>query len=140
MTAIVGLGLVNWIATTILVESELTRPLRDWVSGREREARKRDGHPAVPGFQLVTEEFVRRVFGLDGPRLSWRARAWGKARYLVSCHLCTGTWVGLALAVAVPAVRPFGTGVVGAILAGLLFKATGHLVLEAVGGIKALGR
>jgi|FLYL01.1.fsa_nt_gi hypothetical protein len=98
MHPVIALGLVNWIATTILVESELFRSVREYVDRRAWDA-----------------------------RWEWSRRVWNKARYLIRCHLCTGTWVGLVQA------SVFGSpwdGVTGWIAGGLLYRAVGHLVLE----------
>lgn len=114
----VGLGMVNWLASLILVESELFRPLRDRVTAKAAPPRKTN----------------------TGQRWNSRRTAlWDKAAYLISCHLCAGTWIGLALALAVPDVRPFGGGPLGWLLAGLLIKAVGHvtLVLHKVGDAAA---
>lgn len=104
---IIAAGLVNWLVTTIIVESELGRPLRDYISSR------RDGGDGGDGSWVACD--------LD--RGVWR---W--ADYLVRCHLCVGTWVGLAEALYVgPVVR---SGILGIMFTGLLIKAVGHLVLE----------
>lgn len=103
MNQLVLLGIVCWLVTLVVVDSELFRPLRIWVAGHRRGADRLPRRPA------------------------W---LWHKLRYLVACHLCTGVWVGLVLAAAVPTVRPFGTGPVGFVLAGLSVKAVGHLTLE----------
>jgi hypothetical protein len=96
MATVVLLGLVNWIATTIVVESEFFRPLRDGIA------------------QI-------------GERRPRHRAAWEKASYLVGCHLCTGTWIGLVQALV------FGSpwaGVPGLVAGGLVYKALGHLTLE----------
>lgn len=56
-------------------------------------------------------------------------RGWicAKAAYLVGCHLCTGTWIGLLMALFVPAV--VDVPVAGTVLTGLVIKGIGHLVL-----------
>lgn len=90
MTNPVLLGLVCWIATTIVVEAELTRPVRERV--------KRS----------------RRCCAL-------------KLDYLVSCHLCSGTWIGLTLSAVFGS--PWG-GFAGIVAGGLLYKAIAHLILE----------
>lgn len=110
------LGLVNWLVTTILVESELTRPFRDWVADRHRRAANR-----------WTDSLRRRHH---------RAEAvWFKLKYLAGCHLCTGTWVGLVMAALVP-LHLGAPGATGRVLAGLAFKAIGHFTLEIVGRLK----
>lgn len=89
---LLSLGLVCWVATLIVVESELFRPLRDLV-----------GRPAdTTGLRHY-------------------------AAYLVRCHLCAGTWIGLALGLVVTPV--VGTGPLGRLLTGLAIKAVAHLLL-----------
>lgn len=103
-SSVIALGLVCWISTTILVESELCRPLREWVDAR----RVKPVGPPVLGR-------ARRVWWAD------------KLAYLVGCHLCTGTWVAFAL------VAFFGSPWAewyGFIAGALLVKAVAHLVLE----------
>ena len=67
------LGVANWFATTLVVESELFRPLRQWIGKH------------VP----------------DDPE-SFRDEVWFKLSYLVGCHMCAGTWVALVMALFVP--------------------------------------
>lgn len=69
----------------------------------------------------------------DTPRQWVVSYAPGKLSYLVTCHLCAGTWVGFALAAV--AGGPFG-GWAAIVLNGLLYKAIGHLVLEVVAVLK----
>lgn len=113
------LGLVNWLVTTILVESEITRPVRDWVNDRYRKA----------GNRLVD----RTAAGTAKRWHDWAEEGWWKARYLVSCHLCSGTWVGLVMGAVVPV---FDIRYVGWVLSGLAYKAYGHFTLEVVGKLK----
>lgn len=94
----VMLGVANWFATTLIVESELFRPVRDWVGNRYEDAAG------------------TKTYG-----------AWGKLHYLVSCHMCAGTWVALAMALFTPAV--VNVPVVGWVLTALVIKGIGHLVL-----------
>lgn len=110
-------GLVVWFATYILVESELFRPLREWVAMHEDVA-EMVHDSAVESEPVKVVRQTGRTFAL-----------WRRARYLIGCHTCAGTWVGFAVAAALPGVRPLGGGVVGFVLAGLVFKAVGHLVL-----------
>lgn len=123
MTAtVVALGLVNWLVTTILVESELFKPLRRWVRARyefHRFGPRRAERSAWWDLDLDRN--------LDRPFHARRTALWHKVDYLVGCHLCAGTWIGIALAGI--AGGPFA-GVVGIILNGLLYKAIGHLTLE----------
>jgi len=71
---ILGLGLVNWFGTVLVVESEFFRPLRDWIGARYDNAERR-----------FTDWF------------------WWKAGYMINCHMCAGTWVALALVPFAPA-------------------------------------
>lgn len=109
------LGIVNWLATMIVVESEICRPLREWVTRRYE--RYDYFESIVPASDWRQKDHRRLVF-------------WQKVKYLVGCHLCAGTWVGLVLAALVPEVRPVGTGFVGWVIAGLAIKAIGHITLE----------
>ncbi len=118
---VIFLGLANWLGTTIIVESELFRPLREWVNNRRIKAE---------GYTMISE----RYGVITCP---WRCRAWGKATYLVSCHLCAGTWVGLAIAAVAGSPVP---GVLGFVLGGLVFKAIGHITLEVTAALKAVSR
>lgn len=137
-TAIAG-GLINWITTNIIVESELTRPLREWV-GRRRVA------AVVPERKIsrITDDNVPVNGGwlckggpCTKPANRYRLRpVWNKVAYLLGCHLCVGTWVGLVEAIILGPV--IGTGVLGIILTALLFKAVGHLTLEGVALIQSL--
>lgn len=101
MTALYA-GLVCWLVTTILVEGELLRPLREAAGGW------------VPPYELL---------GMADLPGFWRRP---KIAYLIQCHLCTGTWVGLLLGLVVPG--PLSLR----LLNGLLYKAVGHLVLVVV--------
>lgn len=100
---LVFLGIANWLATTILVEAEITRDYRDWINSR---------------YERTSEVFH--------PRKKW---AWYKLKYLVGCHLCTGIWVGLVMALFIPPV--IGTPFVGFVFTALIIKGIGHLTLVA---------
>lgn len=107
MTALYA-GLVVWLVTLILVEGEIFRPVRELLSGYV------PAHwvDATPRFKI--SEYNRR------PKLA----------YLVGCHLCTGTWVGLGVAFLIPGPLPH------VVLNGLLYKAIGHVVLEVTALLK----
>lgn len=115
------LGLVTWLVTMLIVESVLFEPLRrrvhDWAVAR-RPA------PSGPWAALLT------AFGVRPP--GWR----DKVAYLVTCHLCTGTWVGLTLGAILEG--PLRIRLVGWALNGLLYKAVAHLVLEVVDTLRRL--
>lgn len=119
---VIAAGLINWLATTIVVESEITRPLRDWLAFRRMST--------IPLPPEHTDAFKTVIVSYD-QRLS---PFYEKVAYLFGCHLCSGTWIGLAEAVAFGPV--IASGLVGIVATGLLFKAVGHLTLELV----ALGR
>jgi hypothetical protein len=109
-------GLVCWLVTLILVESELFRPLRQWLELRRDLAVH---GPVARDWNWRFEHAPYAVQALH-PR---RARRWEKARYFMCCHLCTGVWVGLALGLLLPGPLELW------VLNGLLFKAVGHLAL-----------
>lgn len=68
-------ALITWLVTMIVVDSELFRPLREWV--RERRDR-------------ADKKFSRSY------------RAWNKLSYLVGCRLCAGVWIGFGAALVLP--------------------------------------
>lgn len=98
---LIFLGIANWLATTILVEAEITRDYRDWIGKKYDYANE---HPRS--------------------RSAW---GWYKLKYLVGCHLCTGIWVAIVMAAFVPSV--IATPVVGFGLTALIIKGIGHMVL-----------
>lgn len=63
------------------------------------------------------------------PLRKWVVHHIPRGRYFVRCALCVGTWIAFA-EVAVTPWRPLGPGLVGFVLAALVVKAFGHLVLE----------
>jgi hypothetical protein len=98
----VFLGLACWLATLIITESKLTKPLRLWLGERE------------------AMEAVRRYE--RGGR-----RPWHYVAYLVHCNLCAGTWIALLIALAAPPIVP--VPVVGWLLTGLTIKSLAHAAL-----------
>jgi amino acid permease len=110
-------GLITWLLTKIVVESELVRPIREWADWRRRGAQR---------------AYVDTFAGLTMTRYTdtRKSAAWRHVCYLLNCHLCTGVWVGLGTALLIPG--PFESAVsypVAVVLAGLTYKAIGHLVL-----------
>src|SRR5678816_537318 len=109
---LIALGLVNWIATTILVDSSLFAKWRSWPITR-------------------WDYTARRCFAQEATgRGRWArycvASRWlAKLHELVNCHLCMGTWVAFIQA-AFFLDGPWYVWTTGA----LLIKAIGHLVLE----------
>lgn len=92
MMRVLALGLVVWLATTIIVEGVVFDRPRNWLG----EKAKTNG---------VAHWFHE----------------------LLTCHLCTGVWVGFALAIVAGGPFPEWWGV---IVNGLLYKAVGHLILQ----------
>lgn len=113
---VLALGAVCWIATCILVDFEVFRPLRNWLEMKEHMWTTiwADGDSYDPPVHIRWDR-TREV-------------GWRKASYLVSCHLCAGTWVALVLAALSP-LHYFRPGILGWLLSGLLIKAVGHLIL-----------
>lgn len=139
MITALALGLVCWIATTIVVESELFRPLREWLARREDAALWGD-YAALWGDYAPEERASSFVRGVEVPACHpVREVLWRKARYLLACHLCAGTWIALGL-VALHPVAVFGPGFLGWALGGLLVKAIAHLALVAHKAGEAVAR
>lgn len=124
MSTLLYASLINWIVTTILVESKLFQPLRDfivteawycrWIDGSWRKCAGRHGPVEFP------EDF-------DGPPTIVMRGPWLKAAQLVTCQLCTRVWVGFALALYFGG--PIG-GWAAPVANGLLYAAGGHLIFE----------
>lgn len=137
-TLIIWLGLVNWLTVTIIVESEIFRPIREFVDNQQNASIDRQiKDPAwldqfTPGDttpEHVVDVMQRTVHG---------SKVWREAHYFVSCHLCVGVWVGIVeVAFAGPQVLH---GVAGYVAGALAFKAVGHLALEAVAVLKKAGK
>lgn len=100
----------------IVVESELTRPLRDWL----------DTESTVRTRALTINRVRHGRIATRGERFA--EAAFHKATYLAGCHLCAGTWIALLLTALVHD-RTFGSGVVAWVLSALLVKAIAHLLL-----------
>lgn len=98
LATVVFLGLVNWIATIIIVESVIFEDVRSFIQRRGK---------------LL--EATRPALGR-------------KLGYVITCALCTGTWVGFVEALCFGG--PLRFGVLSFIANGLLFKAIGHLFLQ----------
>lgn len=98
LTTVLYLGLINWIATIIIVESVLFEDVRGWIQRRGK----------------LLEE-TRPAVGR-------------KVSYVITCALCTGTWIGFVEALCFGG--PLSFGILSFIANGLLFKALGHLFLQ----------
>lgn len=103
---VVGFGLVNWIATEIVVNSVVFEDVRELVSGFGRRVHKR--HPRI-GHKIT---------------------------YFTGCCLCVGVWVGFieALVFGGPLQIHAGWLAWASFIAnGLAYKAVGHLLLQVNG-------
>jgi hypothetical protein len=140
-------GLVCWLATMIVVESELTAPVRRRIDRWARRTRRAavvdrladvaivggpvgvfGGIPVVGRTRLLQLAFDLAV---DAEPRTWRDRV----AYLVHCHLCAGVWIGLLLGLV--AGGPVDVRFVGWILSGLAYKGAGHLLLAVQHALEA---
>jgi hypothetical protein len=112
MTVVLIGGLVTWLVTKIIVESEITRPLRRFV-------RRHSSVGAFSHWMILT--LVEPT--AKPPKHRWHHVVFDKVDYLLTCHLCTGVWVGLLVALALPAVG------IGYVVTALAYKAVAHLLL-----------
>lgn len=129
---VIGLGLVTWLVTMIVVESEIVRPLREWI-GMKADLWSTvwaDGEPVWLNSHGFGEDFVPgRYTDPDHKRFDrTREVAWRKARYLFGCHLCSGCWIAAAV-VAVQPLHVYRAGFVGFLFDAALVKAVAHLTL-----------
>lgn len=145
----IAAGLINWFSTDLLVTGEIFRPFREWVINHTSKpmvviATLPSGKVHRGSMEHINDLLliVRPDADPDNDPTKWGFTTEpggpkpyvGKIGYLVSCQMCTGTWVGIAEALILG--LAFSSGFVGIMASALLFKAVGHLVLEAV----ALGR
>lgn len=139
-TTIIALALVTWLVTNIVVDSEIFRPLRAWITDKKYVAQH--GERPQPITMQNMSEALRRMWNgvLNGPVHPRSYAAWSKLNSLVTCKLCAGTWIALAAVTVQPDARPLGTGVAGWLLAGLLVKAVAHLTLEVVAVLQEYAR
>ncbi len=104
---VVALGLANWVVTLILVEGFVFEWYRE-------------------GLRMLRQRALTR-------RQAHRALVLQKWAYLAHCQLCTGVWVGWALALVVPGPWHW-------VITGLVYKAIGHLTLELTAAVKSFGQ
>lgn len=83
---------------------------------------------------VVESELFRPLRSWVRRKALYGSAFWSKTKidYLVTCHLCAGTWIALGIVTVQPDARPLGTGFIGWLMAGLLVKAVAHLILEGV--------
>ena len=136
-------GLASWIITTILVEGVIFEDVRKWVQLQQDKADSRimglsfppteaDRKKAADALMEMTlsGKTLTDVFGKPSRSALLRSWFWHKMRYLVGCHLCTGTWVSMVLALFLPAI--VSPAFFGWAINAMIIKAVGHLVLAAV--------
>ena len=126
MPLVLYAALVNWIVTTIFVESKLFEPIRLWII-HESYVVRWDGKLHKVGnkhwfefpIETTQEEADAANVHMAGP--------WAKLAQLVTCQLCTRVWVGFAEALVFRG--PF-VGWYSYLANGLLYAAAGHLIYE----------
>ena len=116
-------SLINWLATTIFVESSLFAPLRDRVMRWGVVLVLKDGRTVSPTGQL-NDSLTREDIEAGQIIRKWYAE---KAAMLVTCIMCLGVWVGFAEALYFGG--PLG-GWAAIVANGLLYKAGGHFIYE----------
>jgi hypothetical protein len=124
MTIAILAGLITWLITTIIVDAEITRPIREFFERHGDEAYVNRKYASAMLAWLFEGD---RTILDDGPPSRNPLRVLSdKVAYLFGCHLCTGIWVGLLVAVVAPG--PFDN----VFLDGLAYKGIAHLVLAVV--------
>ena len=116
-------SLINWLVTTIFVESSLFAPMRDKVLRMGVVLKLKDGRLVSPTGQL-NENLTREDIEAGQIIRKWYAE---KAAMLVTCIMCLGVWVGFAEALYFGG--PLG-GWAAIVANGLLYKAGGHFIYE----------
>jgi hypothetical protein len=124
VSEVLALGLVCWAATTIIVESEFFRPLRERLQDRRVKLVPTPAPPADTIEEAVAYAQSHRGYKNPTPQVSFW---WDKAWYLSGCHWCCGTWVAFALVAFFDSPWDHWYGFIAG---ALLVKAIGHLVLE----------
>jgi hypothetical protein len=119
-------ALINWLVTTIFVESKLFEPLRTWIIHEAYAVRHADAWHKIGNKHWYTfpEETTQEEADAATPVLHG---PWAKVAQLVTCQLCTRVWVGFAEA------AYFGGpdhGWARLVANGLLYAALGHLIFE----------
>lgn len=132
-----------WFLTTVLVEGEITRPIRDWFHQMlPHDWRPTDWHgrPTALGemrqnyrcsrcaAEAIESIVTRTPIQVDSGPITCKSERHPKLAYLVSCHMCAGTWIGLAIGAVYP--LPLHTNpIFSRLLSGLIYKAVAHLIL-----------
>jgi hypothetical protein len=117
------IALINWLATTIFVESSLFQPFRDWVLRLGAHIVLANGIKLPPSGVIPEGVSPDQIQGAAIKKTWWSI----KLAQLVNCQMCTGVWVGFAEALYFGGpLHGWATVVANA----LLFKAGGHLIFE----------
>ena len=124
---LIFLAFATWYATTIIVESEIAAPIRSFTERKAITWKRR----------YFTDTRPRYATSHNGWALC-RAREvfWCKVAYLVTCHLCTGWWVGLAVALASTYRLPSIEEPYNLVLTALAISGVARLILELTGALK----
>jgi hypothetical protein len=117
------IAIVNWLVVTILVESTLFDPWRQFVLRLGAHITLADGTKLPPSGKIPEGVTQQQIEQAHVTKAAWSI----KLAQLVTCHMCLGVWVGFAEALYFGG--PFH-GWAAIVANGLLFKAGGHLVLE----------
>ena len=121
---VIAAGIINWLVTTIFVESTLFAPWRNWVTQKSMRVCFDNGYCGPLGVEISSSDVPIEIaqsahIEHGGP--------WLKLAQLVTCHMCLGTWVAFAEAIYFGG--PLG-GRFAIVANALLYKGVGHLVLE----------
>ena len=122
---IICASLINWISTTILVESSLFQPYRDWVLRLGTHVVLADGRRLPPSGALPEGVSHHDIESARVDKKPWSI----KYAQLVTCIMCTGVWVVLIEALVLG--TPWHHVWYAVPAAGLLYKAGGHFIYEA---------
>ena len=127
LTEVFALGVVCWLATTLITETEIFRPLRQWLANHAIDHKKLQEQvkemAVAAGMNTPGNHELQAPPNWQPPKHFWI----DKAAYLVHCPMCTGVWIGFIEAAF------FGSPLhhwYGWVAGALLYKAIGHLVLE----------
>lgn len=127
--AVLYVCLINWLVTTILVESHLFAPVREWVVGESWHTFVGGAWHKIGNKHWFTFPEDATEADVDKAKATNTMRGpWFKLAQLVSCQLCVRVWVGFAEAFVFGG--PFAGRWYQFLADGLLYAAGGHLILE----------
>lgn len=129
---LLGAALINWIVTTIFVESHLFTTPRNWVVDHTWHALFRGKwvrigrHGWRRAGYVFPEDTTQEEY--DTAAANQQSRGpWLKLAQLITCQLCTRVWVGFAEALYFGGPDHHWAAPVAN---GLLYAAAGHLIFE----------